>query len=667
MDGVQVTSHVSAPCPDRGAPGDRRRRGAVPFALLVAALLSLAPAVGAEEAANDECLACHGMEGFANPAGKEIVVNAEAFGASVHGTLPCTTCHAEATAPHEGPVKPVGIETCATCHEDTVAAYRKSVHGRSRAKGNGEAATCTDCHGNVHAVTPHTEPTSTTHWSKMAATCARCHANVEMAQKFRIPVVQPSEAYLKSAHARAVATGKHAAVCSDCHGAHDIEQSDNPQATIYRGNVPATCGRCHAAALAAYTGSVHGEALARGVSDTPVCTDCHGEHRILSPADAASPVSATKVATETCGRCHASWRLSEKYGFDPQKVSAFQDSYHGLAARAGKATVANCSSCHGVHDIRRSSDPKSSINPTNLAATCGKCHPGAGARFTIGSVHGASNAIGTWAAGWVRWIYLWLIALTIGGMFVHNALDFSLKVRRPRAGPPFVLPGQPERMIRPLRWQHGLTMLSFSLLVYTGFALKFPESWWARPLLIFETQLGLRGLIHRAAAVIMIAALVWHVAHLCVSRRVRACIVFGMLPSWHDATVLFGTLAYYLRLRRTPPHSGTTFNYAEKAEYLAFMWGSVVMTVTGFALWFANLTLEYLPGWVPDVVTAVHFYEAILASLAILVWHFYWVIFDPDVYPMDWTWWDGHPPNQRVLERLSEESAHDTETEPGNE
>jgi cytochrome b subunit of formate dehydrogenase len=133
------------------------------------------------------------------------------------------------------------------------------------------------------------------------------------------------------------------------------------------------------------------------------------------------------------------------------------------------------------------------------------------------------------------------------------------------------------------------------------------------------------------------------------------------LPSLHDAKVLFGTLAYYLRLRRAPPHSGTTFNYAEKAEYLAFMWGSLVMTVTGCALWFMNRTLQYLPGWVPDVATAVHFYEAILASLAILVWHFYWVIFDPDVYPVDWSWWDGHPPNQRVLERLPDEHGGVTE------
>jgi Ni,Fe-hydrogenase I cytochrome b subunit len=644
-------------------------KGPLPLltAVCVALLIAGSAAAAEDELSNDACLACHGMADFTGPDNQPLSVNVDVFNSSLHSSVPCTTCHVDASAiPHE-PLNKVGIEPCAVCHEDTVSAYRASVHGKSRIKGNGEAATCTDCHGNLHAITPHTEPTSTTHWSKMAATCARCHADVQLAQKFHIPVVRPAEAYLQSAHAGAVAAGRHAAVCSDCHGAHDILPSTDPQATIYRTNVPATCGRCHAAVLAAYTSSVHGEALARGVSDTPVCTDCHGEHRILSPADATSPVSATKVSTETCGRCHSSWRLSEKYGFDPQKVSAFENSYHGLASRAGKTTVANCSSCHGVHDIRPSSDPRSSINPAHLAATCGKCHPGAGARFKIGSVHGAKNAVGTLVASWVRWIYLWLIGLTIGGMFAHNALDFSRKVRRARTGPPPVPPGQPERMIRSLRWQHGLTMVSFSLLVFTGFALKYPESWWAAPLVYWEGSLGLRGLIHRIAAVVMIIALVWHIRQLCVDRRLRTCIVFGMLPSWHDAKVLFGTLAYYLRLRRTPPHSGTTFNYAEKAEYLAFMWGSVVMGVTGFALWFSNLTLEYLPGWVPDVATAVHFYEAILATLAILVWHFYWVILDPDVYPMDWTWWDGHPPNQRVLERLPEEHEEAAEMQPAQE
>jgi hypothetical protein len=81
------------------------------------------------------------------------------------------------------------------------------------------------------------------------------------------------------------------------------------------------------------------------------------------------------------------------------------------------------------------------------------------------------------------------------------------------------------------------------------------------------------------------------------------------------------------------------------------MWGIVVMTVTGFALWFENWTLRMLPGWAPDVATAIHFYEAILATLAIIVWHFYFVLLDPVVYPMDTAWLRGKAHPGRVAER----------------
>ena len=623
------------------------------------------PTAQAEELTSETCLTCHAVEGFSGPNEQPLFINGDVFNASVHAPLPCTTCHTDATAiPHE-PLKKVGIEPCTTCHEDTVAEYQKSVHGKSRAKGNGEAATCTDCHGNIHAVTPHTEPTSPAHWSKMAATCARCHTNVEMAEKFQIPVVRPVEAYLQSAHARAVAAGRHGAVCSDCHGSHGILPSDDPQSSIFRAKVPETCGTCHAKILAEYRSSVHGEAMARGHREAPVCIDCHGEHRILGPAEPSSPVFAANIPGETCGRCHADRRLSEKYGIPGGNVSAFEDSFHGLALRSGKLTVANCSSCHGVHDIRRSSDPLSHVYPANRAQTCGKCHPGAGAAFTIGSVHNGVNAPktpGNWLVGWVRFTYLWLISLTIGGMVVHNLLDLLRKMRRPPAAPPLLLTGVPERLTRGLRWQHGMMMLSFPVLVYTGFALKFPEAWWAKALLQFETQLGLRGLIHRGAAILMLVGLGWHLGNIAVSRGLRACLR-GMLPSPRDLNVAIGTLAYYVHLRPHPPHSGQ-FNYAEKAEYWAFMWGTTVMAATGFLLWFENTTLQYLPSWTADVATALHFYEAILATLAILVWHFYWMIFDPDVYPMDWTWWDGHPPPTRVMERMGpDEAAADEPTE----
>ncbi len=129
----------------------------------------------------------------------------------------------------------------------------------------------------------------------------------------------------------------------------------------------------------------------------------------------------------------------------------------------------------------------------------------------------------------------------------------------------------------------------------------------------------------------------------------------AVLPSMHDVRALLGTLAYHLGRRTGPPHSGT-FNYAEKAEYWAFLWGTVLMAGTGLLLWFENATLRWLPGWVPEVATAIHFWEAVLATLAIVVWHLYWVIFDPVVYPMDWTWWTGRPPAARVHERLAEDA-----------
>ena len=71
------------------------------------------------------------------------------------------------------------------------------------------------------------------------------------------------------------------------------------------------------------------------------------------------------------------------------------------------------------------------------------------------------------------------------------------------------------------------------------------------------------------------------------------------------------------------------------------MWGTFLMADTGFMLWFEDLSLRYFPKWVSDVATAAHYYEAILATAAIAVWHFYLVIFDPDVYPMDKAWITG--------------------------
>jgi cytochrome b subunit of formate dehydrogenase len=629
--------------------------------LLCLHLLALyRPAVADDALANDVCLACHGEAGFAAPSGESLAIDPNRFAGSVHGPLPCVVCHADITEiPHPEQLSTVGLDTCTACHGDAVEAYRAGAHARNHAAAGGEAPGCENCHGNIHAVLPHTDPASSAHWSHLADTCAQCHARIDLAKRFGIPVVQPVASFLDSVHARAIAAGKHGAECGDCHGVHDIRPSRDPTSPIARQNVPATCGRCHADVLAAYHSSVHGTALVRGVSDAPVCTTCHGEHRILGITDPTSPVFAANSPGETCGRCHGNERLNEKYGLTVGRVSAFRDSFHGLALRAGRPTVANCASCHGVHDILPSSDPRSRVNAANLAGTCGECHPGAGTYFAIGTVHGTADSTSTRAVGWVRFLYLWLIGPTVGFMLGHNLLDLVRKARHPHP-PPEAPIAAPERMPRAVRWQHGLVMLSFTVLVYTGFALTYPESWWASPVLRWEEHFALRGILHRIAAVVLLVALGLHIGHLALSRRFRNC-MRAIRPAPRDAANVLRALAYYLGLRPTPP-AGGTFSYIEKLEYWAFMWGTAVMTLTGVVLWFENVSLRYAPTWFIDIATAIHFWEAVLATLSILIWHLYWVIFDPEVYPMDWSWWNGYSPASRVIERQEGDAADDSQS-----
>jgi len=113
-------------------------------------------------------------------------------------------------------------------------------------------------------------------------------------------------------------------------------------------------------------------------------------------------------------------------------------------------------------------------------------------------------------------------------------------------------------------------------------------------------------------------------------------------------------MAYDLGLRKDEPEFGR-FSYIEKAEYWALVWGTIVMTVTGVALWFGTTTENLLEVGAVGVMLVIHFYEAILAGLAILIWHFYSTIFNPPVYPNNPSWYTGKMP----LEMYRNEHAGD--------
>lgn len=608
---------------------------------------------------NEDCLTCHGDKTLSTEInGKQVslYVDGSKLDHSIHGSMfTCVDCHKDVKGlVHETTPKKI---SCADCHADAQQAYSHSLHA-STGKGGAPAATCVDCHSGPHEVQAADDPKSPVNHLNIPATCGRCHTQKFLMESHGVSA-QPALSYQDSVHGRAVAKGStKAAVCTDCHGSHQILSASNPQSPISKFNVPATCGKCHAQIQQTYNVSIHGQAIARGNSMSPVCTDCHGIHSILSHKDPNSPVAEQNLSRDTCAPCHQGVRLSREFGIPGNRVSSYMDSYHGLATEGGSTVAANCSSCHGVHDILPSSDPRSTINHQHLLATCGKCHQGATAKFIQARVHLDESAhprdIDSRAVRIVKIIYIPLIILVIGGMFLHNVIIWRSKmVARRKMHNPMMT-----RMSLNQRCQHLALLTSFFVLVITGFALKFPDSWFADLLSMSE---HVRSIVHRVAGVVLIAAGLYHVFYLIALREGRRLIV-DLAPRPVDLFDVWGTMLYYLGLSKKRPQFAR-FNYAEKAEYWALVWGTALMGVTGIMLWAKVWVSSIVARWWVDVAGSIHYYEAILATLAILVWHFYQVFFDPDVYPMNGAWWDGKMP----LDHYKHEHGLDTESIKGIE
>jgi len=241
-----------------------------------------------------------------------------------------------------------------------------------------------------------------------------------------------------------------------------------------------------------------------------------------------------------------------------------------------------------------------------------------------------------------------LIVSVIGAMFAHNGLIFVKKVRAHlrSTGRPVL------RMGRSQRWQHAVLALSFIVLAITGFALKFPDSWIAK---LMGSSEPFRRWTHRVAGIVLLLAGMYHIIYILASKDGRK-LVKDLFPIKKDIADVWCNVRYLVGLSKEKPKIGR-FGYAEKMEYWAVVWGTIIMGVTGLMIWFKMDVTHWLPRWLVDVALTIHYYEAILACLAILVWHFYHVIFDPDVYPLNMACYDG-----KVSEQWQEEEhALDTE------
>ncbi len=372
------------------------------MAMFAALLFAAAPAYPQSASS---CLECHGAQGMTDANGHSITVDGKKFGVSVHGSLPCTACHADIKGyPHPAHVAPV---ECKSCHADQASALAGSVHADG-------ARQCTSCHGDAHSIFPKDDPRSNVYPLNIPRTCGSCHGNPALAKKYGLPNVYSE--YVDSIHGLALSNEGLlvAANCQSCHGSHHILSHKNPQSPTYKTSIPATCGKCHAAIEARYEAGIHGKAAAAGNLKAPVCTDCHTAHTILQPTEASFRMQSTPI----CGSCHE------------DKLSTYRDTFHSqLGLLGGYVQTARCWDCHRAHQILPASNPQSAIAPGNLVATCSKCHADANVSFVQYQPHAdPRNRKLSPGLYYVR-LFMNLLLITVLTFFVIHTLLWLIRAR----------------------------------------------------------------------------------------------------------------------------------------------------------------------------------------------------------------------------------------------
>jgi formate dehydrogenase gamma subunit len=613
------------------AKGDKR--------VAIAVLLVCTTCIPAATQDDQECLFCHGEPDLtdvsAEGTSRSLYVDETVFTNSLHGPLGCIGCHADISElPHAEKLLPAD---CSVCHDQSDE-YAKSLHGQALSRGDPDAATCSDCHAK-HNIRNVADPLSPVNRRNLPQTCGQCHADPQLTKRHMIGVQDPTDLYLQSVHGRSISTdpSNTAASCTDCHGTHTMLPAHQSDSRVFPQNIPNTCGQCHPEILTAFSQSIHGRALQAGIKDAPNCTDCHGEHNILEHDAADSPVNTQTISQATCVRCHNDERIMKQYGITAIRTASYMDSYHGIAI-AGAETVANCTSCHGVHAIREIENPSATVHPQNLPQTCGQCHENADQNFASGAVHTIKEGTGQRALEFVRVAYLAIIAAVIGTMLLHNALlmfrhlAIKFKQQSPRNS-------TARRFSTGQRLGHAILALSFIFLTASGFALRYPEAWWAQLLFLGDTGLALRSEIHRIAGAVLMLLILFHLIHALTTRKGQTELR-AMLPKKQDLKDAKNYMRYAIGTTPQRPQFAR-YNYTSKIEYWGLIWGSILMSITGICMWYADIFLAICPKVVLDVLALIHFYEACLAALTILVWHLYFVVLSPDSYPMDWAWLTG--------------------------
>jgi hypothetical protein len=297
-------------------------------------------------------------------------------------------------------------------------AYHLSIHGQL-------GYACVQCHTGVGN---YPQPNFDASFPREATlmlngACKRCHiSEYERAQD--------------SVHAVFLAGGNlNAAVCTDCHTAHDVRQLRDPDSGELlpdaRAWIPTTCARCHSEIYEKYKNSVHGSALTdEGNPDVPTCIDCHGVHNIEDPTTTYFRLRSPQM----CAKCHTDPAIAGKYGMSTDVLDTYVADFHGttvvLFEKQSPDAETNkpvCYDCHGIHDIVRTDDPQKGLRVRdNLLQRCQVCHPDATESFpTSWTSHYIPSVDKNPLIYYVNLFYKFLIPGVLGAMGLLVVMDFS--------------------------------------------------------------------------------------------------------------------------------------------------------------------------------------------------------------------------------------------------
>ncbi len=584
--------------------------------------IAQAPAAGAPAAAPAPakipaatCLMCHGIPGFGvkqpNGTMRSLNVTADKFQHSVHGGLQCVDCHTNITqVPH--PPTPI-VVNCISCHENRweaaqkagktqdfatlgvvatmISKYMNSIHARpSPSDPSRVSATCYNCH-DPHYVYPPGTPVWSAWRMNLPNTCGTCHT-------------QELAAYATSIHGREVLQNHNpkAAICADCHTAHDIA---NPVLASTRLVITQNCGSCHQEQLQTYLATYHGQVENLGYAYTAKCFDCHGFHTVQKVDDPRSAVFPTNRLA-TCRKCHT----NATPGF-----ITFQP--HGNA-----------------HDFQ---------HYPWLWIT---------AKFMTALLVGVFGFFWTHSA---LWFYRsWKERKARAGQQepLYDLWSFhpERRVEQHQTQPHF------QRF--PVLWRifHLVFLLTTMTLVLTGMTVLYANSFWAPVVARLFGGPQILAIIHHTCAAIFLTVFVMHVVIMAVrlAKRRRPFNWFGpdsLVVRWQDLRDALAMFQWFFGLGPRPVFDRWT--YWEKFDYWAVFWGVTVIGGSGCLLYFRIAVAKVLPGYVFNLATIFHGEEAVLAAVFLFTVHFFNNHFRPDKFPLDTTMFTGAV----TLEELKREHA----------